>query len=249
MNNDYIYGNSERIFLNTTLGCKSKCSYCYLPSLNLVENFKIKITKLIILLKENTDFIKGKNGTILAIGCYSECWDIENRKDTINLINKLLYFQNPIQIATKQEVTLFDFNNIKLSDIKYYNHLSIYISSVSITHHNTYEKGTSRPLLRFNSFKIKKKYNIPMYLYLKPIIEKVTIRDIDFYLDLIKEYDIEVIVGKLFETSGKNLAPISNGILKYSDKINRDYENIFNILKNYTKVYETSIEPILKGVE
>lgn len=249
MNSDFLFGNFKRIFLNTYLGCKSNCSYCYLSDLKLKIDSKIKVNKLIELLDNDNSFIKGKNGTIISIGCYSECWDKVNKKDTIDLINKLLDYKNPIQIATKQQITLSDFEEIEINKIKYRHHLSIYISSVSITHHATYEKGTPNPSLRFNSFKIKEKYNIPMFLYLKPIIEKITIQDISLYLDLIKKYNIEVIVGKLFETSGTTLAPISNGILKYTNKKNKDNENIFNILQKHTKVYETSMEPILKGVK
>jgi len=34
MLNNYLYGNKERLFLNTNLGCNAQCSYCYLPILN-----------------------------------------------------------------------------------------------------------------------------------------------------------------------------------------------------------------------
>ncbi|MCF6172746.1 MAG: hypothetical protein L3J44_03045 [Campylobacteraceae bacterium] len=247
MNNNFLYGNSERLFLNTNLGCDSNCSYCYLPDLNLKKS-QISTDELLELLENGNDFIKGKNGTILSIGCYSECWDNKNRKDTINLINKLLKYENPIQISTKQQITPNEFRNIDINRIKYYNNLIVYISSVSISQHNLYEKGTTEPLKRFSSFEIKEKYNIQMFLYLKPIIDNVTIKDLDSYMDIIQKYNIEAIVGKLFETSGRILAPITSGALRYSDKKQNDHKYIFDILKKYTKVYESSIEPILGGV-
>ncbi len=106
MNDLYLYGNNERLFLNTNLGCLSNCSFCYLPDLSInkngYNNQKNLIENLINRLKNNPNFIRGKNGTILSIGCYSECWDTNNKLNTIKLINDLLEFNNPIQLSTKR---------------------------------------------------------------------------------------------------------------------------------------------------
>jgi len=250
MNSNFVFGDNKRIFLNTILGCASSCSYCYLSTLNLKLNSKVQISKLISILENNrSDFIQGKNGTILSVGCYCECWDDDNRSTTIELINHLLKYENPIQIATKQQITLSDFEQINIDKITYYNHLSVFISSSTITHHSVLEKGTTKPSLRFNSFKIKNKYNIPMYLYLKPIIDKITIQDINKYINLIKKYNIEVIVGELFNKNGSLDAPIANGILKYDDNQSDDMQKMCHILKKYTNVYKKSIEPILEGLK
>ena len=59
----YLYGSDKRIFLNTNLGCSSKCRYCYLPKVNLsigsqVEQ-KIPVDELIKLLESFDDFKSG----------------------------------------------------------------------------------------------------------------------------------------------------------------------------------------------
>ena len=35
---NFIYGSSERIFLNASIGCNAGCSYCYLPRLGIRGN-------------------------------------------------------------------------------------------------------------------------------------------------------------------------------------------------------------------
>lgn len=252
MTNNYLYGNRERLFLNTNLGCNSKCSYCYLPSLDLTfgktPNSIIKTEKLLEMLNNNTSFQKGKDGTILSLGCYSECWDEINKEDTINLINILLAYQNPVQLATKKYISEDDFCKINLNKIKHPNHLSIFISSSTITQFQKYEKGTIDPMLRFDSFKIQSKYHIPMYLYIKPVLENITITDIDLYIQIIKQYNIDAIVGELFTTQEGVIAPITEGKLYYENK-NRDYDSIVKELSLYCKIYRYSIEPIKQGIK
>ena len=130
--NQYLYGNKERLFLNTNIGCHAQCSYCYLPSLNMplgkTPINTINVNDLTNALNNHNDFIIGRHGTILSLGCYSECWNAANREDTIKLINFLLHYENPIQLATKEYITEDEFCKINLNQIKYANHLSIYIS-------------------------------------------------------------------------------------------------------------------------
>jgi DNA repair photolyase len=96
-------------------------------------------------------------------------------------------------LATKEFTNNNDFEKINLSNLSYYNHLSIFISSSTITQFDKYEKGTINPKLRFDSFKLQSKYNIPMYLYIKPVLEHITIIDIGLYIQIIKQYNIEPI--------------------------------------------------------
>lgn len=200
------------------------------------------------MLNNNTSFQKGKDGTILSLGCYSECWDEINKEDTINLINILLAYQNPVQLATKKYISEDDFCKINLNKIKHPNHLSIFISSSTITQFQKYEKGTIDPMLRFDSFKIQSKYHIPMYLYIKPVLENITITDIDLYIQIIKQYNIDAIVGELFTTQEGVIAPITEGKLYYENK-NRDYDSIVKELSLYCKIYRYSIEPIKQGIK
>lgn len=251
--NQYIFGNQERIFLNTNLGCSSQCSYCYLPDLDIDINTKITkkidLNKLIKNLREHIDFEIGKNGTIISIGCYSECWDIHNIHDTIKLLTQVIPMGNPIQLATKCEIKLADIEPI-LENLLWGQQLSIYISSSTISHWQKYENKTTNPIKRFKSFDITSKYNIPMYLYIKPMLPNITIKDSSQYIAIIKEYNINVILGEIFTTkkSDKKNAPIGNYKLFYDAKYNintKEYQLLYNTLNKYSTVFSKSIEPIL----
>ncbi|MBF4218549.1 hypothetical protein C5616_25645, partial [Vibrio anguillarum] len=90
----YVYGSKDRLFINTTLGCRSRCSYCYLPSLDYevgASNLMIKDSDYVIeMVESRSDFIQGKKGTIISLGCYSECWDEPVRESTLALITYFL---------------------------------------------------------------------------------------------------------------------------------------------------------------
>lgn len=88
--NEFVYGNENRIFVNTDMGCNSNCSYCYLPALNIKHGIKkISAVEAIGLVEKLEYYKKGKNGTIISIGCYSECMDQENIEDTLLIIESM----------------------------------------------------------------------------------------------------------------------------------------------------------------
>jgi len=86
-----------------------------------------------------------------------------------------------------------------------------------------------------------------MYLYIKPVLENITITDIDLYIQTVKQYNIDAIVGELFTTEEGIFAPISKGKLYYENK-NNDYDSIVKELSLYCKIYRYSIEPIKQRI-
>ena len=249
--NDYIYGNEDRIFINTNLGCSSQCSYCYLPDLNIDIGTKkknsISINGLINNLLKHKSFIAGRDGTILSLGCYSECWDEFNQNDTLYLLEKLIPFENPIQLSTKRQIKLDTIKPI-LSKLAWQKQLNIYISNSTISHWKKYEQKTTKPEYRFKSFDITLLEQVPMYLYIKPVLPRVTIKDVEKYILIAKEYKIDIILGKMFnKEENNNLAPIGNNRLFYNvptNQENDEYQFIYDSLIKHTNVYTESIEPI-----
>lgn len=242
----FVYGDSERLFINPALGCKSRCSYCYLPSLGMTLGKGAKPTaNFEQIIKEFADvapsFIPGKLGTIISIGCYSECFDDENKRTTLLLIEHFLSYGNPIQVATKKYISAGSFHRIK-KNIKWEGQLTIFISSVSILQWRKIEKGTSPPEERFKSFENIKINKIPTYLYIKPVIDKITYESVDSYVEVIELYKPSgVIVGSQFVPSSdvtRVEAPIGEGLLSYRQT--GDERVISDKLSAYAVIYAKS---------
>lgn len=251
INNGYLFSNNPtRLFINTSLGCNANCSYCYLPKLKYSKGQPVTTYKtaeeILSFLKSYSEFIPSKKGTLISFGCYSECWDQKNKAETIKLIKHFLALGNRIQFATKKYVDYQDLIEISKL-IQYPNQLSIFISSATISNWETFEPLTSPPKERFHSFEIPNHLNIPVVLYIKPVIQNVTSKDIDKYITLIKKYQIKnVIIGSMINAQGTgDSAPfISDNSLRYNST--SDEEIIKKSLSPYCKIYERSIDFISK---
>ncbi len=245
----YITGDSKRIFLNTSLGCQASCKYCYLPELGYETGVTCQRTisyKYLIeeLLQKNL-VIRGVMGSIISLGCFSECWDSVNLEETKGIVKYFLETGNPVQIATKRFVDYKELAKIK-EMIQWYGQLTFFISCSTVKHWRAYEAGTDPPFKRFKSFKNTNKANIPAYLYIKPVIQDVTIQDKTTFADIMYKYDIETVIGRMFTSKNVSnyIAPIGEGHLFYSKET--DEEAIKSALSYAGKTYKRSIEPILE---
>lgn len=107
----YLYSNDEkRIFINTSLGCKGKCSYCYLSKIGYDNNHIVSKVKKAEELIEEIKWQGVSKNTLITLGCFSECWDNINKSETIKLIQYFLKKGNQIQLATKKEIKLEEMN-------------------------------------------------------------------------------------------------------------------------------------------
>lgn len=248
--NNYITGDKSRLFINSRIGCNSKCTYCYLKFLKLEDTECKSANEIISMLEKNENFIEGKNGTIISLGCYSECWDNTNKGETIDIIKYFLSKGNPVQMATKQKIEIHELSCIK-EFILWKNQFSVFVSIPTMSYHHIFEKQTALIEDRITNFEIAEYLGIPIILYIKPVLENITIRDIEKYLELIKKYSIkDVVVGSLFQINSecKDFAPVGNGKLYYSNK-NMDEKKIIEKLKHYCNVYRKSSDYIVDKVK
>lgn len=244
---EHIYGSSLRLFLNTELGCASACSYCYLP----VEGFPINASRtgasrrtanqILAELDQDERVIRGPQGTIFSIGCFSECWDKRNRKETLALILGLLPFGNPIQIATKRRISKHDLSDVIASPY-WQKQLYVYISSSSVSDWQTFERGTGTPKRRFESFEACRDFGIHVFLYIKPVIPNVTINDIAIYGAIMEQYRLTAIVGDQFEKGIDGLkSPISDSLIVATHS---EVNKLREALAVYGRVYANSTDTI-----
>ena len=195
----YLYSkDNKRIFVNTCLGCTGKCSYCYLGQMGYDnKNIVGKVRKAEELIEEIEELGISKD-TLITLGCFSECWDDNNKQETIKLIKYFLQKGNQIQLSTKKEIKVDEVDKFK-DLIQYLGQLVVFVSSATISRWEDVEKGTDMPNKRFRTFEISKKLNIPTVLYMKPVLNEITKQDIGKYKELIKKYGVkDVVVGSIF---------------------------------------------------
>jgi hypothetical protein len=128
---------------------------------------------------------------------------------------------------------------------QWYGQLTFFISCSTVKHWRIYEKGTDPPYKRFSSFRNTNIFNIPAYLYIKPVIQDVTIQDTATFAKIMDRYNIGAVVGRMFTSNDSgSLAPIGEGNLFYN-KVT-DEEAIKSALSCTGMTYNRSIEPILE---
>lgn len=197
----YLYSKDKsRIFINICLGCRADCSYCYLPKINYsnkdITRDNVAEAKDLIDQIEQEDLVNKK--TLISLGCFSECWDDNNKSETTKLIEYFLKKGNQIQLATKKEIQPQELQEISKL-IQYLGQLTIFVSSSTLSKWSEIEKDTDRPDKRFKTFQVSKELAIPTVLYMKPVLQGITIQDIELYKKLIDGYEIkDVVVGSMF---------------------------------------------------
>lgn len=243
----HVFGTSQRIFLNVDLGCTSACSYCYLPQQGLQigrklqDSSRVSAADLIEELLAKGEFVPGRHGTVLSIGCFSETWDPENRAITIELVMKLAALGNPIQVATKRQIKVEQLRIIAPS-VSWDNQITFYISTATISRWRDYEEKTEDPKRRFESLRLHGLFGVGVVLYIKPVLTGITILDIPEYSRLIKNYPIPVVVGDRFDgrETGR-ISAISNSLYVIEDA---EAAAIRKALSLFANVYENSLDVV-----
>lgn len=238
----FVYGDRYRIFLNTALGCPARCQYCYLPGMGLGHAPKyISAEDTLAMLKQLDVFIPGPQGTIFSLGCYSECWDDQNKPETIKLLSYLSIYGNYIQLATKQMISKEELNIID-SLALYPGQIGIYLSIPTLSRSEELEPGTALPQERLAPLKWKEEFeNIYFILYIKPVIPSITLDDGAIYGHLMKIYQLSTVVGPLL-AKGTGNTLVGEGDLK---EISSDESgSLRNMLEQYGSVYTHSTQII-----
>lgn len=240
----FVYGSMDRIFVNTALGCKAKCKYCYLPYMkNKGDINYISTEDVIKLVEEMPYFVKGEKGTIVSIGCYSECLDKKNISKTKAILEYFLPMGNYIQLATKQEITK-DIIDIITSNRIFQEQVSIYISMPTISGISKLEKGTGSFQVRVDNITRCIKNGINVALYIKPFLEQLTNGDKDTYINIAKEYDIPVIIGSYLSIKNSASKADVGEELLYEQQQSPLYEEFVSEFDGMCHNYRHSVELI-----
>ena len=230
----YLYSkDNKRIFVNTCLGCTGECSYCYLGKMGYDNGSIVGEVRKAEELIEEIEQSGISRDTLITLGCFSECWDDNNKPETMKLIKYFLQRGNQIQLSTKKEISVEEAKEFE-GLIKYLGQLVVFVSSATISKWDEIEKGTDSPSKRFNTFAISKELNIPTVLYMKPVLKGITEKDTELYKEVIKKYGVrDVVVGSIF---GEKEAEET---VHFSDKGTLFYNPVSEELEIKRKLMET----------
>ena len=136
----YLYSkDNKRIFVNTCLGCTGKCSYCYLGKMGYDNSSIVGEVKKAEELIEEIERAGISRDTLITLGCFSECWDDNNKPETIKLIKYFWEKGNQVQLSTKKEIKgeeVKEFGSL----IEYLGQLVVFVSSATISKWDTIER-------------------------------------------------------------------------------------------------------------
>lgn len=241
-----VGGDENRIFISSSFGCQYNCNYCYLKEMG-VRGRKIVYSFEQILNEINRQeiYIPGKNGSIITVGCYSECMDEFNRETTLKVIQYFLKKNNYVQLSTKKELNKKDLFEIKKC-VSFEKQMLFFVSLPTISYADVVEPDIDSVALRIRNFRIKEDYGMEVYLYIKPFLDDITFKDLNYYIDLIKKYKLEVVVGErmhLYKGNGEKIIISHTAMVENSS---RDYEKFLDIIKQITNVYQHSDDVIQK---
>lgn len=246
-NDYYVTGSATRIFINPSLGCVAACQYCYLPNLGLQDIISYTTLDAIIRSinekEKSGGFISGKNGTIVSFGCFTECWNKEVRQITKKAIEFILKKGNLVQIATKECIEEKDIKELS-REMQYKNQLTIFVSVPCIKLSEIIEPFAEKVENRISTFMVNKKYDIDIILYIKPVLEDITIQSLDKYIDIIKKYNLMVVVGSYLKADFcDNVAvKIMVGNIKMQEQESQQRLWLIQQLAKYAKTYLSSTQ-------
>lgn len=243
-----VSGDQKRLFVNTGIGCEGGCKYCYLPHIGISDIArdidKMDIVKEVERREKSGEFIKGSKGTIVSFGCFTECWNENVRKLTLEL---LLYFINKgnyIQMATKEFIEQRDIEFLS-KHLKFKNQLTINVSLPVYYKAKQIEPNTEEVNKRIENFSYNKHYGMDVVLYIKPVLENVTIENIDIFKNLIDKYELKAIVGNYLEVNRMgDAALLIVGNQKMWQRESEQQKSLVKALKQITQVYENSVQII-----
>lgn len=200
MQKSVVFQDSGRVFIDPAVGCASNCRFCYIGEFgySTVEISPYSGADIATILSNDNRFIPGQNGTIISFSPHTEAFDKQVISKTIEYIKALSALGNPMQIATRRKLSR-EVVATAVSGLAYYGQLTLFVSTCSISYHHLFEAGTTQPSVRFETIEICHQENLPVCLYIKPIIPNVTILDAENYISVIENYSVKfVCVGALY---------------------------------------------------
>ena len=178
----------NRVFINSALGCASRCLYCYLADIGLGLTLDLASfggNELVEFISSDPSFKEGAHGTLLSFGCFTESLDPRALPKTLEFVEATSRLGNPIQIATKRELETDVIE--KLTRIQRYpSQIAAFVSLVTFSRWTTLEPGTQSPRRRLRGLKNAVRGGLTGCLYIKPFVPGITDADTKLFTDALE---------------------------------------------------------------
>ncbi|MDU9050902.1 MAG: radical SAM protein [Candidatus Electrothrix sp. Rat3] len=242
--NNFLFYNKKRLFINSRVGCLARCNYCYLDRIGIPRGKiakQIQPADIIRVIGKNLKTIWKPDDTLASFGCYSDPWDAYSKHHTKKIMTFLNQNKYRVTLSTKQAVNSIDLEEIYSLDKSY---LYFLISIPVANEISVMEKGTSSLRQRIESIKVLHENGFNVAIYIKPFLGDTTLKSLPEIVKILQCISLPVILGKLFVSSPGtkgNKAVVSNSYILVESET-REYFNVKNILQQYTTVYENSFQ-------
>lgn len=193
----HISFSFRRVYISPASGCTVNCGYCFIFEYGHPRKpvlFDATGREIAAWLEEQRDFTKGRNGTLISIAPSTEPFlteEITNK--TLEIVEALSMFENPIQISTKKAPHLDILRKLSLLQ-RLEGQITLFFTITSITNWKMLEPGADSPQKRFASLLLAQQTGINVCLYIKPAIPGITDIDLDRFIENIKQYEIKIVV-------------------------------------------------------
>lgn len=211
-----IYSGNRLFFNITKSGCGSNCFYCYVNDSARLQNYYSKqyIEKSINYLLKDSNFIKGRNGTLVSFCPSTEPFKTVVSSFLISLpIKNIMPHGNPIQISTKEAIPTSILQLIN-DNMTYDGQVVLFISISSISKAQIFEPHASPISLRFSNFDICRLRNIRTCLYIKPFLQDIVEDRIQLF-DLLNHFHPDAFcIGIYYKKHTNSNAPYRHPVHK-----------------------------------
>lgn len=188
---------TRRVFVSPALGCPASCAFCYLPSSGEAAPTHPSQHDLAEAIQNDTRFSEGINGTLISLGCLSECLAPHAIGPTFSFLEGCKKWHNPIQLATRWIVP--QRLQSQFFDLARGCNLVLFHSMSTVTHASSFERGTAKIARRLEFLDVCADAGLRNVLYIKPFISGITGIDADEFVSIAKSYRLNaIVIGPLY---------------------------------------------------
>lgn len=202
----------SRVFVSPALGCPAYCRFCYLGSVGLQRPQKPRLGPEALLerIVKDDRFRPGPSGTVISLGCLSECLAPHSLPDTFEFLHAIRSLQNPVQLATRWTL---DGGEFAMFENEFKAVSGILFHSMTETGPKRLELGTPPWNERRRFMAAIAASGIPSVMYIKPFLPGYTSRFAADFIALARRLTIQhAVVGPVFSDSRIDVVLRSAGV-------------------------------------